>query len=77
MKKMINISTQDGNWVIAIPKERIGAAFVQRFFERLEVDSIIQKSQMTETQAWELSEAIKKEWWDNNRERILAKIREA
>lgn len=74
---MVNISTQDGNWVVAIPKERIGEAFVQRFLERLEVDTIIQESQMTESQAWELSEAIKKEWWDTNRERILAKIREA
>lgn len=74
---MINIKTQDGNWVITIPKEQIGEAFVLRFLERLEFENIIENSEMTKEQAEELSESIKENWWKENRERILAKMREA
>lgn len=74
---MVDIKTQDGNWVITIPKEKIGAPFVLRFLERLEYENTIKNNQMTAEQAEELSEAIKADWWQANRERILAKMREA
>jgi hypothetical protein len=43
------------------------SSFVQEFLERLLLEAIVEKSQLTEQQAWELSEIMKEEWWDKNK----------
>jgi len=40
----------------------------------LKLESLLEKSQMTEEQAFSLSEEIKENWWNQNKQNILAKI---
>lgn len=71
---MLQVKEQDGNWVITIPKDRIGKDFVLRFLERLELENLLQQSALTEEQAQQLSEELKTGWWEANKEAVLRKI---
>jgi len=62
--------------ILKFPKQLMAMDYVQQFLEKLRVESIIEKSKLTEEQAWELSEQIKEEWWNKNRERILKRIKD-
>ena len=64
---MLQVKEQDGNWVITIPKDRIGKDFVLRFLERLELENLLQQSALTEEQAQQLSEELKSGWWEANK----------
>jgi hypothetical protein len=59
---MLQGKEQDGNWVITIPKDRIGKDFVLRFLERLELANLLQQSALAEEQAQQLSEELKTGW---------------
>ena len=72
---MLQVKEQDGNWVITIPKDRIGKDFVLRFLERLELENLLQQSALTEEQAQQLSEELKTGWWEANKEATLRKIK--
>ncbi len=74
---MLQVKEQDGNWVITIPKDRIGKDFVLRFLERLELENLLQQSALTDEQAQQLSEELKTTWWEANKEAMLRKIKEA
>jgi len=71
---MLQVKEQDGNWVITIPKDRIGKDFVLRFLERLELENLLQQSALTEEQAQQLSEELKTGWWEANKEAVLRKM---
>ena len=72
---MLQVKEQDGNWVITIPKDRIGKDFVLRFLERLELENLLQQSALTEEQAQQFSEELKTGWWEANKEATLRKIK--
>jgi hypothetical protein len=37
----------------------------------------VQKSQLTDEKAWELSEEMKQKWWDENKHRFIDRIKVA
>lgn len=53
----------------------MSSAYVQEFLERLRIEAIMEKSQLTEQQAWELSEKIKQDWWQKNKKKFLKGIK--
>ncbi|MDL1955536.1 MAG: hypothetical protein LWW95_00585 [Candidatus Desulfofervidus auxilii] len=73
---MIEIMFEKDKAILKFPKQLMAMDYVQQFLEKLRVESIIEKSKLTEEQAWELSEQIKEEWWNKNRERILKRIKD-
>lgn len=64
---MISIKFENKEAMIRFPEELISAETVQNFIEQLRVDTITQKSKLTEKQVWEMTEQIQKEWWDKNK----------
>ena len=60
--------------ILKFPKDLLSEACVQDFFQRLKSEMIVRKSRLSEEAAWELSEEIKQEWWEKNRERFLKRI---
>jgi hypothetical protein len=58
---MVQISFNDDEAILKFPKQLVSSAYVQEFLQRLRLEAIVEKSQLTEEQAWELSEEIKQE----------------
>ena len=68
---MIEITFEKEMAVLKFPKDLVSSDYVQEFLERLRIESILEKSQLTEEQAWELAEEIKEAWWQKNRCKFL------
>jgi hypothetical protein len=72
---MIDIIFEKEEAILKFPKQYVSADYVQQFFERLRLEVIVEKSKLTEEQAWELSENLKQEWWQRNKENLLKRIK--
>ena len=70
---MVNIMFEADDVVLKFPKKLVSSVYVQNFIDRLGLEIIALKSQLLEEQAWELSEEIKAQWWQKNRETFLKK----
>ncbi len=68
------VSTEGDNWIFTIPKSLMSESYVQKLLDRLAFYELTQMNELTPDQAWELSETVKEDWWQANRERILAKM---
>ena len=62
------------NWVLTIPKALISDKEIQKIIDLLKFYELVEESTMTEKKAWLLSEDIKEQWWQENKDRIMAKI---
>ena len=71
---MIEIKIENKNVVLSFPKDLISSKYIFRFIELLEMEKIAQKSELSEDDAWKLSEEIKGKWWEGNKLDILNKI---
>jgi hypothetical protein len=56
---------------ITIPTEGLTPEQVNDFVSWLRVESIVQRSKLTEEAAWQLSEDIKADWWAKNKHRFI------
>jgi hypothetical protein len=72
---MIDITFEANDVVLKFPKQFAPSDYVQNFLDRLRLETIAQKSQLLEEQAWELSEEVKQQWWQKNKEIFLQRIR--
>jgi len=72
---MVNIMFEADDVVLKFPKKLVSSVYVQNFIDRLGLEIIALKSQLLEEQAWELSEEIKAQWWQKNRESFLKRIK--
>ncbi len=68
---MIDIMFEADEVVVKFPRQLVSSAYVRDFLERLRLENMIQRSQLTEEQAWQLSEEIKDAWWQKNKESFL------
>lgn len=71
----MKITFKDDEAILKFPKQLASSDYVQEFLERLRLETIVEKSQLSEEQAWELSEEIKQEWWQKNKEEFLKRIK--
>jgi len=60
--------------ILKFPKDMLSAGCVQDFLQRLKLEAAVRKSRLSEQDVWELSEEIKRDWWEKNREKILKRI---
>jgi len=72
---MVQITFKDDDAILKFPKQLVSSGYVQEFLERLRLEAIVEKSQLTEEQAWELSEEIKENWWQKNKEKFLKRVK--
>ena len=71
---MVQISFIENEAILKFPKQLISSAYVQEFLERLRLEIIAEKSRLSDDEAWELSEEIKEEWWQKNKDDLLKRI---
>ena len=68
----VKIQIKDGCFQITIPvKEAYENADLRRFLDFQRVREIVSRSQATDEQIAELADAVKKSWWEENREWFL------
>ena len=72
---MVQITFKDDDAILKFPKQLVSSAYIQEFLERLRLEAIVEKSQLPEEQAWELSEEIKEDWWQKNKEKFLKRVK--
>jgi len=71
---MVEITFEKDEAILKFPKQFVSTDYVQQFLERLRVEAIVEKSKLTEEQVWELSEQLKRDWWQKNKEKLLKRI---
>ncbi|MFQ5456714.1 MAG: hypothetical protein ACE5EA_11060 [Nitrospirota bacterium] len=71
----MDIKTDENNLLLKIPKDLIARDYVERFMDRIELEILVKKGRMSEEEAWELSERLKEDWWKENRDKVLKRIK--
>jgi hypothetical protein len=66
----INIQSTEKRYVISIDKNAVDKDFLFDLLERLSIENLAQKVNMDDS-IIDLGEDIKKEWWQNNKDRFL------
>ena len=46
----------------------------QKIMDLLRFEALLEKSELSEDKAWQLSEIVKERWWEENKARIFGKI---
>ena len=72
---MVQISFKDDEVILKFPKKLVSSGYVQDFLERLRLEAIVEKSQLSDEEAWKLSEEIKQKWWEENKDNLFTRIR--
>ena len=67
---MIAITRDNDLFTIKFERADVSEGFLNKLLRKFEVEKGLEKNQMTEEQAWELSEEVKESWWNKNQERI-------
>ncbi len=70
----INIQSTEEKYVISIDKNALDKDFLFDLLERLSIENLAQKINMDDS-IIDLGEDIKKEWWQNNKDRLLKRGR--
>ncbi len=71
---MIKIENKNNEILLSFPQYLISSQYLQSVIERLELEAAVQKSGMSEADAWNLSEELKDSWWKKNRNDILERV---
>ncbi len=71
---MLEINKEGDVFTIKFTREEISEDFLRRLLIKFKVEKLLEKSKMTKEQAWKLSEEIKENWWNENKDWILNKI---
>jgi hypothetical protein len=67
----------ENNVVLSFPKILLANELIQKLLDKIEFELMIQKSEMTNQQANELSEEADLSWWTLNKQQILNRISNA
>ncbi len=72
---MLDLKKDGDTYTLTFTKEDMSEDFLNRLLTYVKIENILKDSQMTEEEAWEISEEIKRNWWKNNQDWILEKVR--
>jgi hypothetical protein len=67
---MIAVKAEKDHLEVSIPTAGMTPEEISEFVSWLRVESILQRSKLTEEDAWKLSEEIKSDWWQANEPRF-------
>ena len=70
---MISVINDNENWTIKFDNNEISKEFLMMLLKKSQIEQYLQNSQLNEELAFSLSEEIKENWWNENKERILKK----
>jgi hypothetical protein len=67
----ISLETTENRFIISIDREVIGKDVIFRLLNRLRLEYLVQKIDISEEAINELSEEIKNDWWEKNKATYL------
>ena len=68
---MIGLKKNGEQFVLEFNSQDVSDEFLSRLLCKYRIEKIIEKSELTGEEAWDLSEAIKDDWFKNNKDWIL------
>lgn len=68
------IGFKENNLVLTIPKAMMDDRLMRRLVEWVELLNLVEQNRMSVDDAWALSEEAKEKWWEENGEKLLAKV---
>ena len=71
---MLKITRDKEDIIIKFSKNLLTQEQLEKLLDRLETEELAKKNQMTEEDAWEISEQIKADWWEQNKDAFLGNI---
>jgi len=72
---MLKVQTTQKTITLSFDKNFLPPEVLSNLIENLRMKELLAKSQLTEQQAFILSEELKNNWWKNNRDKIFEKIK--
>lgn len=72
---MVTVKLENNDVIIKFPNEYISNSLIEKFLERLNLEELAEKNQMTENQVEEISEEINNDWWKKNNDLFLSGIK--
>lgn len=72
---MLNMQVKSDNVNIVFSRDLIRDDELREFIEKIRVKQLISESRMTEDDAIKMDTELKSNWWEKNKEQILAKIK--
>ena len=72
---MITIKKTGKNYSLSFPQEIASKEYIERFLNYLRFAGLVSKNRMKEADALNLSEEIKENWWKENKEKYLKKLK--
>lgn len=70
---MLSVTNENETWTIKFNNNEISKEFLMMLFKKSQIEQHLQNSQLTKELAFSLSEEIKENWWQNNKQRIFEK----
>ena len=64
---MIAVKAEKDRLEVSIPTHGMTPEQINEFVSWLRVESILQRSKLTQEAAWKLSEDVKADWWQANK----------
>ena len=68
---MISVINENDCWTIKFDNKEISKEFLMMLMKKFQIEQHLQNSQLTEQIAFSISEEIKENWWNENKDRIL------
>jgi hypothetical protein len=68
---MIAVKSENDQLQVTIPTTGMTPGEVNDLVAWLRVECIVRRSRLTKEAGWQLSEAIKSDWWEENKQRFL------
>lgn len=65
------IQRQENNLVISINTTHVDMKILEGFIQYMRIMELLSQNKGTEEQAMELSEDLKSNWWENNKQQFL------
>jgi len=71
---MLKLSFENEYAVIKFPKALITQDYIQQLLQKIQLETSVENSELSEEQAWELSEQLKDEWWKEHKSSLLGEL---
>ncbi len=67
----MKLSVENKEVVIRIPSDILPFNYIQDLIDRFEFEELVKDVKMSEKEAWELSEKLKKQWWEKEGNKLI------
>lgn len=71
---MIDLKQKNNVFILEFTKNDVSEEFLIKLLRKYKADKLLFKNEMTDDDAWSLSEEIKEDWFKNNKQWILEKV---